>query len=330
MPSPLIVPKFQFPGASPGSSDVGYKVNTYAAGTSTPLATYTDSTLSVANSNPVIMDANGLANIWLGQLSYKFVGTDAANNVLWTVDNVSQASLGQTQNEWVPLPTPTFSTSTSFSVGGGVTDLTVAPYFFTVGTRIKTTNTGGTVYSTVVSVAGASVGVLNDSGALDAGLSAASYGIISGGLGSSLASRSLMGYMAGNNVNLVNATPTVLNVGGSRVVDHLNEATATGVFTTKYPGVYRIFGHVLFNEGAATTGIQNVAQLVSVRKNSSQVIGTTINWPIAASIASTQAIPFHGYLNLVASDVIDVAVTAGFTGTAPTASLAAFTIERVL
>ena len=45
---------------------------TYAAGSTTPQATYTDSTSSTANSNPIVLDSRGEANIWLASTSYKF------------------------------------------------------------------------------------------------------------------------------------------------------------------------------------------------------------------------------------------------------------------
>ena len=67
---------------------VGGKVYTYQAGTSTPKATYTDTSGTVANTNPVILDANGEASICLGQGYYKFVLADANGVVLKTVDNV--------------------------------------------------------------------------------------------------------------------------------------------------------------------------------------------------------------------------------------------------
>jgi hypothetical protein len=94
MSSPLISPKFQFPAATVGSATAGYKVNCYSAGTVTPQLTYSDALLTTPNANPVIMDANGQADIWLLNLPYKFVGTDAVGTVLWTVDNVSQLGLG--------------------------------------------------------------------------------------------------------------------------------------------------------------------------------------------------------------------------------------------
>ena len=65
------------------------KLYTYAAGTSTPQATYTDSTGGTPNTNPVIMNSYGQASVWLDPtLSYKFVLTDEAGNQLATQDNI--------------------------------------------------------------------------------------------------------------------------------------------------------------------------------------------------------------------------------------------------
>ena len=48
----------------------GGKVYTYQAGTLIPLATYTDATLTAPNTNPVILDEYGSAQIWLGPYAY--------------------------------------------------------------------------------------------------------------------------------------------------------------------------------------------------------------------------------------------------------------------
>lgn len=69
-------------------------VCTYAAGTSTPQATYTDNTGTVQNSNPVVLDSGGRANIWWIGSAYKVVlaggGTCASpSNLIWTVDGFS-------------------------------------------------------------------------------------------------------------------------------------------------------------------------------------------------------------------------------------------------
>lgn len=72
-----------------GAPASGYKVYTYAAGTNTPQATYTTQALSVPNANPVVLDANGEAPIWLGNVSYKIVLKTAADVTVWTMDAVS-------------------------------------------------------------------------------------------------------------------------------------------------------------------------------------------------------------------------------------------------
>lgn len=82
-------PKMQFFTAS-GIPLVGGKLYTYAAGTTTPLATYTDSTGASANTNPVILDSRGEASVWLGASLYKFVLKDSVDALIWTADNVNE------------------------------------------------------------------------------------------------------------------------------------------------------------------------------------------------------------------------------------------------
>ena len=84
-------PKCQFIDAA-GIPLAGGFVYTYAAGTTTPQATYTDSTASTANSNPIVLDARGEANIWLSSANYKFKLCDSTNTEIWTVDNIAAPS----------------------------------------------------------------------------------------------------------------------------------------------------------------------------------------------------------------------------------------------
>jgi hypothetical protein len=82
------IPKTQFIDAN-GVPIAGGKVYTYVAGTTIPQASYTDYTGATANTNPVILDARGEANIWLGEATYKFKLTDADDVEIWTVDYVA-------------------------------------------------------------------------------------------------------------------------------------------------------------------------------------------------------------------------------------------------
>lgn len=77
-----------------GDPLVGGKIFTYQAGSSTPLATYTDADGGTPNANPVILDANGECNMWIGTAAYKFIIKDANDVVLRTVDKVKQTQDG--------------------------------------------------------------------------------------------------------------------------------------------------------------------------------------------------------------------------------------------
>lgn len=87
--NPLGSPLFQAFDAN-GDPLVGGQLYTYAAGTSTPALTYSDSAGSVgaANENPIVLDANGQAQVWLTPgVNYKFVLTDPNSALLWEFDN---------------------------------------------------------------------------------------------------------------------------------------------------------------------------------------------------------------------------------------------------
>ena len=170
---------------SDGAPVSGGKISVYVAGTSTPATTYTDDTGGTAQTNPIVLNSLGLpANpVWLQSgRSYKFVFTDA-NDVQTrpTVDDVTginDPDASGSVDQWVLYGNePTYISATSFSVEGDQTPI------FQALRRLKSANTGGTIYSSIVSaVYGAgitTVTVTNDSGTLDSGLSAVSYGLLS-------------------------------------------------------------------------------------------------------------------------------------------------------
>jgi hypothetical protein len=72
----------------------GGKVYTYAAGTTTPQATYTTSAGNVAHANPIVLDSAGRVpsggEIWLTDVvSYKFLLTNSTGTTIGTYDNVT-------------------------------------------------------------------------------------------------------------------------------------------------------------------------------------------------------------------------------------------------
>jgi hypothetical protein len=167
-----------------GNPYTGAKLFTYTAQSSTKQTAYQDSAGITGHTNPIILNSRGEppAPIWLTSgVAYKFVlaaptDADPPNSPIRTVDNIAGVNdTTITLDEWIAGPSPTYVSATSFTLSGDQTTQ------FHKSRRLKTTNSGGTVYSTILtSVFGAltTVTVANDSGSLDAGLSAVSYSIV--------------------------------------------------------------------------------------------------------------------------------------------------------
>jgi hypothetical protein len=152
-------PKQQIFG-SDGNPLVGGKIYTYAAGTTTPLATYTDAGAGTANTNPIILNSLGQANIWLTTAtSYKFSVYTSADVLLYTVDNITSPldSAGLTTTLASPPPigstapnTGAFTTLTATT--GTITTLGATTGNITTG-NITTVN-ATTVNATTITATG--------------------------------------------------------------------------------------------------------------------------------------------------------------------------------
>lgn len=95
---PFYSPKFRAFDSN-GDPLAGGLLYSYAAGTTTPLATYTTKAGSVANANPVVLDANGEADVWTTPgVDYKFVLKNSVLVIQWTVDNVPSPSATSTNS----------------------------------------------------------------------------------------------------------------------------------------------------------------------------------------------------------------------------------------
>lgn len=84
-----------------GDPLAGGKVYSYLAGTSTPASTYADVTGLVANTNPLILDAAGRGDLYLGIGNYKIVVTDADDVVQYTTDDVAASGPSPSSSPWV-------------------------------------------------------------------------------------------------------------------------------------------------------------------------------------------------------------------------------------
>ena len=74
-----------------GTEFSGYKIGIFEAGTTTAKTTYKESALTTANVHPVVLDANGAAQIWFSGNAKAILYT-AADAVVYTDDNVNLES----------------------------------------------------------------------------------------------------------------------------------------------------------------------------------------------------------------------------------------------
>lgn len=94
MASPMLAPmiKFRYTNNN-GFALVGGKVYTSVSGTNTPLATYADPNGDAFNTNPIILDARGEADIWLQPgKKYRFTIKDSNDVVIDITDKIIGAS----------------------------------------------------------------------------------------------------------------------------------------------------------------------------------------------------------------------------------------------
>jgi len=171
-------------GNTPGN---GVKVFTYLTGTTTKTSVAKDSAGAALHTNPIILDSGGnlpsASSLWIeDNVNIDVVyapsnDTDPPGAAYRTMTNIiGIAPNNASTTQWIATGTPTFVSATQFRLDG---DVTGAVH---VGRRMETVNTGGTYYSRVTSsvfATSTTVGVINDGGVIDSGLSAASYGILS-------------------------------------------------------------------------------------------------------------------------------------------------------
>lgn len=90
-----LIPSLTFKSwLSNGQPNAGGSLQSYQAGTNTAIATWTDSTATVQNPNPITLNARGEANVYLlPNVGYKFIESDSLGNSIKTTDQVFNSQL---------------------------------------------------------------------------------------------------------------------------------------------------------------------------------------------------------------------------------------------
>lgn len=177
-------PKFRAFKAN-GTPLSGGKLYTYLPGTTTPKATYSDYGLTTPNTNPVILDVLGEANVFLSGF-YKMELRDANGVVVWTMDNMGGSSYvgsGSAQYDFlIAGAAPNYQweraslgsvqallTSSSCAVDSGavnayVVTLDPAPSAYTVNMRVTMKVTNSNTGGSTINVNGLGVKTIKKSG----------------------------------------------------------------------------------------------------------------------------------------------------------------------
>jgi hypothetical protein len=179
---------------SSGLPAVGYKVFFYVAGSvNTKQTTYTDSTGTVANANPLVLNSLGqpTTEVWFtaGQ-AYKVVlapstDTDPPTSPVWSIDNLRGINdTSVTLDQWVTFAgTPTFINGTQFQLDSDQSST------FHVGRRVNVFDGSGVTLGkfgrisvvdyNVTTPLKTTVTIVNDGAVLVTPLSTVSYGLLS-------------------------------------------------------------------------------------------------------------------------------------------------------
>jgi len=158
-----------------GLPAVGWKLHTYEVGTLNNKTTYSDSDLTVENTNPIILDSLGMASLYYNGRA-RLIMKNASNITKWEEIDVSVSP--DDPAEWIGSQDASFTTGTSFTVLSNQTTI------FHINRRVKLTGSGfGTIYGSVTnssySAPLTTVTLAVDSGTMDATLNTAFYSTLS-------------------------------------------------------------------------------------------------------------------------------------------------------
>ncbi len=273
---------------------VGGKVYTYAAGTTTPLATFQDSTGTVSNTNPIILDSRGEANIWLSpSLAYKFILKDANDAPIWTVDNINLGinfanviiTGGTINGVTIGNITPGSGAFTTLSASGNVTFNGSGQLQIPAGTTANrsTTPTNGMIrYNTTLgqyegnkAVAGQSISSITSVGTLATLTTATAHGL-----------------STGDYVTISGVTPSnynssyIITVTGATTFQYTMVSSPGGSATVLGSYVAQIWSQI----GGGATGGGN--DQVFVENN--QTVTTSYTIPVGKNAMTTGPITING------------------------------------
>jgi len=154
-----------------GATLTGGLLYTYAAGTTTPLTSYSDSTGATPNANPIVLDSAGRVSgeVWLTTgSSYKLVLKTSAGVTIWTNDNIAGIPASSITSLRINGSTSGYVDLVTVPVAGANT-ITFPAATGTVLLDPNTAFTGTSTFETISATKDISGRTLNASGSITVG-----------------------------------------------------------------------------------------------------------------------------------------------------------------
>lgn len=156
----LIIPNPQFADGT-GLPYANGKLQFFATGTATPLATYSDSALTTPNANPIILDSAGRSgSVFLQNLAYKVQLFDANNVQIWSIDPVWSSDFSTVAQFAVNAGTPNGNVAGTAGTFGGLPSSVIWDITNNILYVCTTTGNAATAVWTAVNAASSGAGVL--------------------------------------------------------------------------------------------------------------------------------------------------------------------------
>jgi len=267
---------------------------TYSAGTTTPLATYSDVGLTTPNANPVVLNSAGRATVYLSATSYKFVLKTSAGATVWTQDNVSAVPTTSGDVDITGTAGEALAAGTVAYLSDGSGSLTAGRWYLADGDLTYASVDAQTIAMVPTAIASGASGTLRRMGRMT-GLSGLSAGTMyyasgtAGALTSAVPAYARLVGVADTTTTLV-LTPAPTFAG---VAPALSAAVASNILTVSLttpagsaPSVSKPV-QITFRDPTVATGAMT-SILVSA--------ATTVAVPDTALLGTSNSVAFHAWI----------------------------------
>ena len=289
MATGTVIPSPVFTGIdSNGDPFSGGKLHTYAAGTTTNQATYSDVNLTSANANPVILDSAGRATIYIpAGASFKYVLKDSDDVTIWTADNINAVPTSTATLDVTVTAGEALSALEAVYISQGDGSKTAGRAYLTDADETYSSSAAVLLGLVVTDIASGSTGSVRMGGALGGftGLTAGSTQYVSATAGEVTESAPTNLRIVGQASN----TTTVVLIPVPTIIDAANITTGTLLAARGGTGLSTYAVGDLIYASATTPTLARLAGVAAGQVLASGGVGAAPAWSTAPAISGLTA-----------------------------------------